>query len=301
MRAPLCAAALAAAASLSVAAAQPPDRALLDTLLAKASWYVLDFIDQFTTVVAEERYVQDSSVALPSVALPGLGGRGGGVPSSMPTQRARHRELKSDFLMVKSAGSGFWQPFRDVFEVDHVPVRDREERLTKLFLNPSADNLSRAGEIVEESSRYNLGAVKRTINNPMFGMMLLMPEYRSRFRFTLGKADGGAGHRVWIVEFEEQERPSVIQGLEGHDMPAHGRFWIEENSGRVAKVEVRVKQPEIDAKLTTEFRVDEKFGLDVPSEMREEYDMPGGRVSGIATYSRFRRFQVSADHEITPQ
>ena len=27
-----------------------------------------------------------------------------------------------------------WQPFRDVFEVDHIPIRDREQRLAKLFL-----------------------------------------------------------------------------------------------------------------------------------------------------------------------
>ncbi len=300
MRAPLRAAALVAAASLSIAAAQPAERPLLDTLLARASWYVQDFINQFTTVVAEERYVQDSSVALPSVPIPGLGGRGAAT-SSIPTERARHRELKSDFLMVKSAGNNFWQPFRDVFEVDHVPVRDREERLTKLFLNPSADNLSRAGEIVEESSRYNLGAVKRTINNPMFGLMLLMPEYQPRFRFTLGRPDPGVGRGVWIVDFDEQERPSVIQGLSGRDMPAHGRFWIEEDTGRIAKVEVRVKQPEIDARLTTVFRIEEKFGIDVPSEMREEYDMPGGRLTGTASYSRFRRFQVSENHEITPQ
>jgi hypothetical protein len=305
MRAPLCAAVVCAAASVTVgvavtAAAQSSADPTLDVLLARASYYVVDFIDQFTTVVAEEQYIQDSTVALPSFAIPGLRGRGA-TGSAVPTQRARHRELKSDFLMVKSAGSQFWQPFRDVFEVDHVPVRDREERLTKLFLDPSADNLSRAEEIVDESSRYNLGAVKRTINNPVFALMLLTPEYQWRFHFTLGKQDKRAGDDVWVVEYAEQERPSVIHGVEGHDMPAHGRFWIERESGRIVKVELLVKQPEIDAALTTLFRTEERFGITVPSEMREEYEMPSGHVSGRARYSKFRRFQVSADHEVTPQ
>jgi len=38
--------------------------------------------------------------------------------------------------------------------------------------------------------------------------------------------------------------------------------------------------------------------LMVPVEMREEYDMPSNRVTGNASYSRFRRFQVTADEDI---
>jgi hypothetical protein len=43
-------------------------------------------------------------------------------------------------------------------------------------------------------------------------------------------------------------------------------------------------------------------GLLVPARMRERYDMPrqGSRVSGIATYGRFRQFQVKVDEKIAP-
>ena len=112
--------------------AQQPDPAL-ESLLTKATWYVLEFVDKLSNVVAEERYVQDSSVMLATIAIPGLGGRGGPAMSA-PRGSAKHRELKADFLIVKTPGEP-WQPFRDVFEVDHIPMRDREERLAKLFLN----------------------------------------------------------------------------------------------------------------------------------------------------------------------
>ena len=49
--------------------------------------------------------------------------------------RARHRALRSDFLLVKSPETDALVPFRDVIEVDGVQVRDREARLAKLFLN----------------------------------------------------------------------------------------------------------------------------------------------------------------------
>ena len=48
--------------------------------------------------------------------------------------RARHRDLRSDFLLVKSPETQALVPFRDVIQVDGIMVRDREARLAKLFL-----------------------------------------------------------------------------------------------------------------------------------------------------------------------
>ena len=159
----------------TAAAQQPLPDPALEPLLAKATWYVLDFVDKLSNVVAEEHYIQDSNVMLTTIAIPGLGGRGG--PSmSGPRGSAKHRELKADFLIVKSPGD-VWQPFRDVFEVDHIPMRDREERLAKLFLGNKTDAEAQGAKaIADESARYNLGAVQRTINNPVFALIFLQPE-----------------------------------------------------------------------------------------------------------------------------
>src|SRR4029077_20592733 len=84
----------------------------LDQLLTRATSYVLDFVDKLSSVVSEEHYTQDSNVMLATVPIPGLGGRGGGASTSVPRSSAKHRELKADFLIVKSAGEA-WHPFRD--------------------------------------------------------------------------------------------------------------------------------------------------------------------------------------------
>jgi len=287
---------------VSVHAQNAPD-ADLEQLLARATWYSIDFVNKLSQVVAEERYVQDSSVALPTVPIMGMGRGGVSALNSQPRGTAKHRELRADFLIVKSSGD-MWSPFRDVFEVDRIPVRDREERLAKLFLTNKTDRADSNDEngraIAEESARYNLGAVQRTINNPVFALLFLQPDIRSHFKFTPGKADRKAGDDVRIVEYVEELRPTVIHGGAGRDMPAFGRFWIENATGRVVKAEVRVEVSDVKANLTSTFRTDERLGIDVPVEFREDYDLRDGRVSGVASYSRFRRFQVNSSEELSP-
>ena len=305
MRCPLRAAAaglaLVTVAAVSVHAQNASD-ADLEPLLARATWYSIDFVNKLSQVVAEERYVQDSSVALVAVPIMGMG-RGAPSLNSQPRATAKHRELRADFLIVKSPGD-MWSPFRDVFEVDRIPVRDREERLAKLFLTNKQDradsNDENARAIAEESARYNLGAVQRTINNPVFALIFLQPDIRSHFKFTPGKPDRKAGDDVRVVDYVEELRPTVIHGGAGRDMPAFGRFWIENATGRVVKAEVRVEVDDVKANLTTTFRTDERLGIDVPAEFREEYDLRDGRVSGVASYSRFRRFQVNSSEELSP-
>ena len=297
MRASLRYAVLAALLAVVPLRAQTDD---LDQLLARATWYSIDFINHLSSVVAEERYIQDSNVALATVAIPALGGRGA-AGMNVPRGSSKHRELRADFLIVKS-GNEMWTPFRDVFEVDHIPIRDREQRLAKLFLNakPDAGAEEQAKAIAEESGRYNLGAVQRTINNPVFALIILQPEVRARFKFSAGKPDRKFGDDIRVVEFVEEARPTVIAGRPGEQMPAFGRFWIESATGRVVKSEVRVEVRDVKANLTTTFRSDERLGIDVPNEFREEYDLRDSRVSGVASYARFRKFEVKSTEELTP-
>src|SRR5262245_5014569 len=120
-------------------AAQPraDEHPSLETLLTRAAWYLDYFVDRFENVVAEEVCIQDSSVMVP-VFNP-IGGRGAmaAQTSAAELSRARHRDLRSDFLLVKSPANEDLVPFRDVLEVDGVPVRDREQRLATLFASPS--------------------------------------------------------------------------------------------------------------------------------------------------------------------
>ena len=282
------------------AVVQPAAKADLEAVLDRAGWYLDYFIDEFENVVAEESYIQNSSQPLPTIS-PASGGRGGIVSPSSAAEmlRARHRDLRSDFLLVKSPDTAALVPFRDVIQVDGVMVRDREERLAKLFLTASSGAMAQAERIREEGSRYNLGNMRSTLGNPVLALGVLQQSYQPRFRFTLVKQDRGFGPGVAVIEYKEVGSPAMIRGEAGRDLPAHGRVWIDIATGRVLKTELRVEQPAVRATITTTFQPEEKSGIAVPLEMREQYTFGNGsRVNTVATYGRFRRFDVSANEDI---
>src|SRR5205085_5750693 len=174
------------AAVLAIAAAAAPaDRVSLEDLLDRAAWYLDYFVDEFENVVAEETYIQDSSTMLPTFS-PMPGGRGGAFPpppSPSDAARARHRDLRSDFLLVKSPDTEALVPFRDVIDVDGVAIRDREARLAKLFLSArGASVMEQAERIGAEGARYNLGNMRSTLGNPVLGLGVLQRSYQPRFR-----------------------------------------------------------------------------------------------------------------------
>jgi formylglycine-generating enzyme required for sulfatase activity len=285
----------------SAAGSAAAERPALPELLDKAGWYLDYFIDEFENVVAEEIYIQDSAQALPAFS-PLTGGRGGmaiAQPSPSDTARARHRELRSDYLLAKSPDTAALVPFRDVIEVDGIAVRDREARLAKLFIAAPQNLMQQAEKIGEEGARYNLGSMRSTLGNPVLALGVLQQSYQSRFRFTLAKDDKSAGSGVAVIEYKEMATPAMIHGEAGRDLLSHGRLWIDTVSGRVMKTELLVEQPAIRAVVTTSFRVEDRSGIAVPAEMREQYTFANGnRVNTVATYGRFRRFDVSATEDI---
>jgi sulfatase modifying factor 1 len=292
--------ALTLGAVIAVAAApQPAARAPLEVVLDRAAWYLESFVDEFENVVAEETYIQDSSVLLPSFS-PIVGrGRGSALPSPSEMLRARHRDLRSDFLLVKSHDTSALVPFRVVIAVDGVAVRDREARLAKLFMNASTDAMAQAEQIRDEGARYNLGNMRSTLGNPVLALGVVQRSYQGRFRFSLGKDEKNVGPGVAVVEYKEAVSPAMIRGEAGRDLMSHGRLWIDTASGRVMKTELQVEQPAVRAIITTTFQLDERSGIAVPLEMREQYSFGNGsRVNTVATYGRFRRFDVSAGEEI---
>jgi formylglycine-generating enzyme required for sulfatase activity len=159
--------------------------------------------------------------------------------------------------------------------------------------------MTRAEQIGEEGARYNLGNMRSTIGNPVLALGVLQKSYQARFRFTLGKDDRSVGPDVSIVEYKEVSSPAMIRGEAGHDLMSHGRAWIDNVTGRVLKTQLQVEQPAIRALVTTTFQFDERSGIAVPLEMREQYTLAtGNRVNTVATYGRFRRFDVTANEDI---
>jgi formylglycine-generating enzyme required for sulfatase activity len=280
-------------------AGQPPARTDLAAVLDRAGWYLDYFVDEFENVVAEETYAQDSSQLLPTISPASGRGAISQPQSAAEMLRARHRDLRSDFLLVKSPETEALVPFRDVIQVDGITVRDREARLAKLFLTATTDTMAQAEHIREEGARYNLGNMRSTLGNPVLALGVLQQTYQPRFRFSLSKEDRGFGPAVAVVEYKEVASPAMIRGEAGRDLPAHGRLWVDIATGRVLKTELQVEQPAVRAIVTTTFQAEEKSGIAVPLEMREQYTFGNGnRVNTVANYGRFRRFDVNASEDI---
>jgi hypothetical protein len=282
----------------AAAVQQRADALTLDQLLERAGAYVLAFESRFSNVVTEERYVQESTEAS-TQRISTQSSQVRDMTTGNPPPRVQRRELVSDFLLVKLPGTDERLPFRDVFEVDKRRVRDRDDRLSTLFLHPTGSTLEQALRIMEESARYNIGNIQRTINLPILALEVLRPQDQPHVRFSKGKLDTSIGPNVYILEYREQAPPTLIHGPQGRDMFSHGRFWIEALTGRVMKSELMIDDPVVRASVTTRYQVDAAYDLAVPIEMKEDYGLPNGaRVTGVATYGNFRRFEVQVSDDL---
>jgi hypothetical protein len=261
----------------------------LDSVLDKASDYVAEYERIFVGVVAEENYRQQVR-----------GGRAGtdlrGFPIEAPAQR---RDLKSDVLLVRAPAGDRWMQFRDVVEVDGKPVRDRDDRLTKLFLQPSADAWRQEQDIAAASSRYNIGGVNRTVNLPVLALSVLEPQNRAWFTFQIGKRNGATVE----LDYQEEDRGrTMIHTNDNQPMRAHGRFTIEAASGRVIASTLATETPTLRAQIEVTYGAEPAVDMLVPREMRERYSLKdGSTIEGRASYAKFRRYQVKVEEKLTPK
>lgn len=274
-------------------AAQAPT---LDVVLARAAKYVDNYEKKLQGLVAEETYSQNALGTQ-------FDGRG-----SLPRTTREGRQLKSDLLLVKLGDEDTWLQFRDVFEVDRKPVRDRDERLYKLFVESGdkANARRMAKAIQEESARYNIGPVVRTINIPMIGLLFFETGVQPRVKFS--QRDAGNVRRfaevadagnVWLLEFQESGPGTMVKGRNNLDIPSHGRIWLDSSNGRILQTEMITEDTELRATINVTYRSAPGLDFLVPGEMRENYTVrrSNARIDGRATYSRFRQFTVTTDEK----
>jgi hypothetical protein len=261
---------IASAHAQSPAPAQAP-------LVAKASQYVDAYRNQFSAVVCEERQTQH--LVKPDGRV------------------SKTRTLVSDLMFVKLPDVWVLQAFRDVFSVDDKPVRNRDERLRKLFLGGQKNAVEQARAIADESGRYNLG-VDRAGNSPLLPILVLDPHVVGNFAFVV---DGSR------LTFTESKTPTLLSfrrsGARG-DLPANGSMRIDPGSGAILQATLTAAAP--DAPIATTFTVnyleDAKLKMLVPSDMTEQYTLPAkpkdDHFEGTATYTSCRRFEVVVSETI---
>jgi VWFA-related protein len=255
------------------------------TILERAARYVEEYEKAFSNLVAEESYRQWGTDA-------------GTVA----------RTLRSDLVFVRLTGPLPWGTFRDVYEVDGQKVHDRQQRLEKLFFAPKSSDYEQAQAILDESSRYNLGRADRNVNTPTLGLLFLSARNQSRLAFKRRGTRTIAGFPTVEIAFEERATPTLVHDRSGRDVPASGRFWIDETRGTVLRTEIEYDlEPDKGSRspdtwergsVSTEYRRETALGCFVPDTMKELYNFRGiGRIETSARYSNYRRFDVSVVEE----
>ena len=246
---------------------QPAQAPNLESALRASAKYLEQYEHEVTAVIAQEDYVQ------------------------RVLTEARTRRLRSDILIIAQEHAG-WVELRDTFEVDERRVRDRDERIEKLFMKPNPDALQQARRIAAEGARFNISPstfpLNRTLNVPLTALRFLRGPNQHRSKFHLDRVEPT---RV-VLSFKEQTRPRLIATDDG--AAAIGSFTIDPSSGRVLESEFQLVTRRVGAKFVVVYAEQPALKLWLPASMTESYMFGGARASmdGRATYSRFRVFRV---------
>jgi VWFA-related protein len=273
----------------------------LDAALAAAAKYIDEYERRMSAIGAEEEYDQAvGGIRGDFISRPMLGKHD--APLIAMTRKTRAN------IMTISLGAQGWVSFRDVFELDGKPTRDRIERLTRILQHVDPESLQQARQIAAESAHYNLQPegtqLERTLNMPMTALYFLRAANQARSVFRLGRAEAVAGIQCVTLQFSEQARPRLIGTSD--DAPAQGTFWIDMAAGgRVLKSELRIESAAarrqiIRSQTTVSYTRIDKVGLWLATVMDDTYEFPasGQVVTGHATYSDFRAFTVTTSEGI---
>ena len=222
----------------------------------------------------------------------------------------KSRRLVSEFAMVRAAGE--WHGFRDVLEVDGDRVRDRDERLLRLFTSQTPGALEQGRRIVDEGARYNLGPIVRNFNMPTMALELLKATNQPRFRFEQRGVERDDNRILWKIDFTELARPTVIRTPSGADVPARGTIWVEPDTGAVFKTRLEIEGglvrmpedggmgglpggsggPRNRASVSVSYVRHDALGIVLPASMDEAYQTASGGVDCKAIYRDIRRFDT---------
>ena len=223
-----------------------------------------------------------------------------------------------------STAQGLWHAYRDVAVVDGSPVRNRTDRVLALFQSTTKDREAQLRRINDESARYNLGDVRRTLNTPTVAIGFLRSSDIARFKFKREKDETVDGVPSRVLRFTENVRPTLIQTPRGTDLPVEGRVWLDPVRRQILRTELRLEAGgERQMLLRVDFRMEPALNAWVPASMWEWYELSrpmasvessggvfntagmnalgGGEyklVQCLATYSTFRRFLVQTSEEL---
>jgi hypothetical protein len=261
-------------------------------LVSRAGEYVQKFEDTFSTVISIERYEQHAEQ------------RREAPPRAWLLVSSEARTLRSEMLLTRLPGQPDWLTVRSVLAVDGAPVPDSADRLERALAEPGAAGVLQA--LADDSAKFNLGRIRRSLNDPTLALRFLEPTSQAGFTFSLTGREQPNGLDAWRVAFAELRVPSVIRNARNEDLPVTGSIWLAVLDGSVVRTNVVVfdKGARLLSTSVVDYQREPKLDTWVPSRMTESYSERTGsieeRIVCMATYSDFRHFETSG-RLITPR
>jgi hypothetical protein len=252
---------------------RPPN---IEDILLSAAGFVRETAEtQASAVIADEVYEQEVRSR----------------PFGVNSQRPIRRTIRSEALFIWLAVERQWVFVRNVLSVDGRSVADNGARLDQLLGESNLDISSRVRRLQQESSRFNIGPVARTIGDPTFALRFLDRESQSRFTFKLGDIEQVEGVRAIKLAFDERARPTIVQA-NGRNAPTSGTMWVEPMMGTVVRTYMKLTTSlRTDESVTTEFQKDMNLQAWVPVRMSERYEERTAQtIICSASYMNYRRF-----------
>ena len=263
---------------------QAPADVDVDAVVNATAEYVRKYQTQLTSVVAEETYTQQVVMRVPN------------DPSA-----PRLRRLTSEFFFM-FAPAGEWMGIRDVIRVDGHEVKDRPvvlDELRRLPLQEVADTF------LKHNSRFNVGRILRNFNEPTLVLHVLTDDHRSRFTFARKRVERRGNATLVTLAFSEVAgATSLIRDLTFGAALSKGELIVEAGTGRIHRALLTASTGPIRLELTTEFALEPRLEMWVPTRFRERYEhgtrpaslgseLEYEEISCDARYSNYRRFQTS--------
>lgn len=266
--------------SAPILAQQPEAGAVRDQL----DKYLLAYEPQLSALVAQEVMTQSDTASLNAYRS-----------TALPTQ---NRKLTSEVAFVGLPGNVGWLGIRRVVSIDGKPIADPGPPLGQLLTDGARDDFDQARLLLTQSADHNLG-MPRTTNLPNLPLEFLHPRNRHRFSQRIDGREKIRGVSTYRMVLQEISTPTIIQRPEGGDMTSLVVAWVEPDTGRLLRAQVKSRDarlgvPIFDAVIWVDFREDAAMGMLVPAEMREEFYAGRFRDGiGTAKYSDYRRFRTN--------
>ena len=268
-----------AASSIAVEAQKAPS---VPDVLTMAGSYLAEYSRKLSAIAAEERYVQYD------------------VSSGQVREPQR---LSADVVLI-GLGDGF-DGFRDVFAIDDVPLRRRDDRLPSLFASVTPSAIEQARTFTRESIGRYLSPNLHGLDQPTLALEFLSNEHQPRSTFKIETVKTTDGARVAVLRFSERGTPRLVPSAE--DAPAFGRAWVDVASGVIRQTELSLTSRSFSVRATVTYARQPELGMWLPVQMIQHFEASGpgsnpinhmganggynARQSfeGRATYSKYRR------------